>query len=48
MDQKMLTFFREFLGIIADFLTREPIIYFTAIFIGIFVLAIIRKLMHLR
>lgn len=48
MNETMLSFFREFLGIIADFLVAEPIIYFTAIFIGIFVLAIIKKLLHLR
>lgn len=44
----MLDFFSQFLGIIASFLMREPVIYFTSIFLGLCVLAIIRKLFHIR
>lgn len=44
----MLTFFQSFLGIVADFLMAEPIKYFTGIFIGICVIAIIKRLFNLR
>lgn len=42
----MLTFFTQWLSIIANFLMTEPIVYFTAICIGVFVLALIHKIIR--
>lgn len=44
----MLDFFTQFLGIIADFLMAEPVKYFTGIFIGLCVIALVKRLFNLR
>lgn len=42
--QDMLDFFTQWLGIIAQFLLTEPMKYFTAIFIGVGIVALIHKI----
>ena len=37
--QNVLTFWTDFLGIIADFLMSEPVVYFVALIILIFVVS---------
>lgn len=44
----MLSFFQQFLVMLADFLMTEPVKYFTGIFIGICVIGIVKKLFNLR
>lgn len=47
-DQVMINFFVEFLGMLCDFLMSEPIIYFTAIFLGACVLGLVSKIWHIN
>lgn len=42
----MLDFFTQILGLIAQFLMTEPIKYFTAIFIGCGIVALIHKIIR--
>lgn len=45
---EMLSFFTQFLGIVADFLMAEPVKYFTGIFIGCCVIGLVTRLFRLR
>lgn len=45
---KMIEFFTELLGKVAEWLMTEPIIYFTGIFLGCSVIGLIYKLWRLR
>lgn len=42
--QDMIDFFTAFLTLVADFLMTEPFKYFTALFIGAGVIALIRRI----
>lgn len=48
MNESMLSFFSGFLSILGNFLASEPVIYFTAIFIGVCVIALVKRLFNLR
>lgn len=45
--QDMISFFQQFLGLVADFLMAEPIKYFTGVFVGVCVIGIVARLLRL-
>ncbi len=45
---KMIDFFTRLLNAVADWLMREPIVYFTAILLGCGVIGLIYKLWHIK
>lgn len=45
---KMITFFTRLMSAIAQWCMTEPIVYFTAIFLGIGVLGLVYKIWHIR
>lgn len=48
MLNNMLLFVTDFLGIVADFLASEPIIYFVALFMLLFVVRLFIGLARIR
>lgn len=46
--QEMIDFFTNMMGVTADFLMVEPIKYFTALFIGVGIIAIIKQIWEIN
>lgn len=45
---KMINFFTRLLSVVSQWLMTEPIVYFTAIMLGVGVIGLIYKLWHIR
>lgn len=42
-----VTFFSDFLSVVVDFLSATPIFWFVALFILLFTVGIVRKILHI-
>lgn len=45
--QNFVTFWESFLGLVADFLMSEPIIWFTAVFLLLLIVGLLQRLFNI-